>query len=361
MKLRKICAGFDQDQSGDTRYADLGTALHWAVEHEDLSKLTEPEYIDAAKQCIEFSKKISSGADEIFREIKLDISKMTFGTCDFAALFKKRRHMEAADYKAGLHEVDDPSENYQAVCYVVGLFERFPVDTVRFWFVMPRIDVVMSHVFYRSQMPGMRAAIKTVVDAAARYRKTGDVSLLHRTEESCQYCANKLKCPLYTEYALAIAHKYDPLEVPSEVHSSQVTDPAQMIKLYTAARVLEKFVDSVKEHARDLATANGGKLCDERGNVVYQYVEQRGNRRFKSLGAAIDVLRAYLSDAELLSLADIPLGAALELISEKAPKGKKSAVRGAVEKALNEADAITEGEPKRFLKKIKQPKQKETV
>jgi len=354
MKYRAICPGFDQDSTGDTTHADAGTLAHRAAEIEDASIVTDPEYRAAAERCIEVARKIRAGAIETHKEVRLSIlGGLTFGTSDEVSI-KPNGLCEMLDFKFGMGAVDEPKDNWQAYSYCIGVFERWPqVQSVRAWFILPRRDEIMQHTFHRSQLPELQLKVKTVIERAKLYRETKDPSLLNRTIEGCLYCAHKATCPKSTEYALATARRYAPLELVDEIHSSQITDPSKMVQLLEAKRVLAKMVDSIDTHAKKMAEEQGGLYAN--GKLVYELASRSGVRKLRKdkIADAVDIFRQHLEDGEILAESDISLTGVLDRIAQKAERGQKGKLRGAVEAALSEAEAITSGEPTTYLRRVK--------
>lgn len=347
LKTKAVCAGWMNDQDSDKTLANEGEMLHSAVETGSLTGL-DAEQAQCAQMCLDICAQLEVGAIEVLKEKRLSVlGGKTFGTTD-RLIRRSRRFGEVLDWKFGRNDVDPASENVQGWAYTIGAFELWPeVTQIRTWFVLPRLDKVTNHTFSRADLPQMRQTVATIVDQANRFEVTGDASMLKRTEYGCMYCGRKAKCPLFVNYAVEIAKKYAPLEVVDEVHSSQITDPAQMSRLYTAARILEKMVDSVKTHALQMALEHGGL-------PGYEVAEKRGSRSIRDLGLAIPVLEKHLDDRELLTIAKISLGDAMDLIAEKQPRGQKSKIVAQVTQELIDNEAVTTGEPSRYLRRIKE-------
>jgi hypothetical protein len=348
---RDLCAGWTGDKDGDTTFADEGTMLHSAAEKNELTALN-PEQKQCVEQCLSVVTQLEKGAREVHKETKLGILKnLTFGTADRVIVHKS--HVDLVDFKFGRNPVAPAAVNLQGWAYALGVFERWPrIPRVRVWFLLPRLDVVDRHTFSRADIPMMEHTIRAIIAKCERYAETGDTALLNPCEAACLYCGAKLTCPKFTQFALAVAQKYEPLAVPAEVHSSAITDPSQMAILYSQAKVLERMVDSVKEHATQLAKEHGGALCDKNGNPVFELGTRAGERSL-NLGLGLPILSEYLDDRELLSIAKLPLGKALDLIGAKQKRGQKGKVIGEVEQKLSDAQAISSGEGVTYLRKSK--------
>ena len=356
MKYRALCPGFTQDQDGDTSKADLGTLQHLAFEKNDLSILPDAATKAAVQMCLDFAKKLEVGADEVHKEVKLELlGGVSFGTADEVIIRRGERFADVLDEKYGLNLVDDPEFNWQGWCYASGVLDRWPsVDRVRVWFLMPYLDAVLSHTFHRSDFTKrINPLIRATIDRAKRFIATGDETMLNPTMEGCGICGRI--CGRKIGYMLSTAAKYSPLEVVEETHSSAITSGAQMVQLVDASKILRKMVDSVNEHAKRFAMEHGG-ITGADGELAYTLGERSGLRQLKpeKVADAVDVfIEAGLTERDLLACSDLSLTKALEIAADRAPKGKKSAVRADIESKLNAIDAITLGEPVRFLKKVK--------
>lgn len=350
LKYRALCPGWVNDETSDKSHADHGTRLHKAIELEDTAGLPA-EDVALVNQLLAVTHKLETGADKVYKEVRLNIfNGLTFGTAD--RLIKLKRLARVVDYKLGKIAVDDAEGNLQGWAYTLGAFDLLPdVDEVEVWFLQPRIDYVSFFRFKRSDYNRLALAVKTVIDECERFENTQDSSLLKPSYEACLYCGRT--CPIKAEFALAHVRKYEPeaLEVVDNVHSSQITDPSKMAKLLTAAKVLERMVESVKKHALALALEQGGTLDDENGNPAYEVKERAGDRSL-NLGLGLPILCEHLDDRELLSVSKVSLAGALKLISAKAPRGQKGKLIGAIEKQLSDAGAVSQGDGSRYLRKI---------
>lgn len=357
-KLEKyeICPGYERDESQDTTKADEGDLMHLAVEKGNLEILETNEQKAMVQQCLDWESRLLSKLKIVhdLREQRLEIPGVTYGFADRVIIHEKHGKLHAIlpDWKFGVVPVTDAKDNRQGMAYVSGAFHQFPeIETAMPVFVLPRQDTITHHCFHRKEHARIDLTIRTIIDRARLYRKTQDASMLRMTEENCLYCGAKATCPLIRPFCLSLANRYAPLEVPPEVHSSQVTSEANAAKLYAALRIMEKMVDSGKKHLVDLALQNDG-LRDEQGNKVYEIAERAGTRTIKDHGVAYLIFREYLDADELAQACKITLGEAIKLATDKADKGKKKALRAEIETKLLDADVISSGEPVRYLRKV---------
>ena len=357
LKDRAICPGWVNDKSSDTTAADEGEMLHKRTETGDVTGLTD-EQKDAVLTCIEYVAPLEKGAVAVLKEVRLSIlGGLSFGTSDrvIYRVKKGKKHLDIVDFKFGRHSVDPAEKNLQGYSYLLGAFDLYPeAETADVHFLLPRRDEVDVCSFSRGDYDRLALAVRTVIERAMHYNASLDHSMLRPTAQGCLYCGRKVTCPKVTEFALGVAKKYAPLEIMEEVHSSAITSPGQMARLFDAAKVMEKFVESVKKHALDMALSTGGGLHDENGKLLYEIAEREGARKVKDLGLALPVLSKYLDDRALLSVSELSLSKALSLIGSSAPRGGKSKLIGQVEEELHDADALTQGNSSRYLRRVKE-------
>jgi len=355
---REVCPGWTRDTFADTTKADEGTRLHKAIETGDIAGLTEDQVALVVK-CRTLLAELSSGAEKVDLEVMLQIlGGLTFGTADVKIRRRTKQgklRVVVTDWKTGQEGVTPAEDNRQGHAYLLGAAATDPdAEELEIVFALPRRDEVDRHVFTRKDLPKLELAVRTIIARCEEYKRTGDESMLNPTTTVCGRCGNLGKCPKAKTYALTTAKQYAPLELVEETHGSQITDVAQMAKFVTALKVLEKMVESGKHHATQFALDHGG-LRDHTGKLVYEIAEKASPRKISNLGAAVEVFRETgLSDAELLSCAELSLTRALKLASDRAAKGQKGKVLAAVETRLSDAGAITQGEPSRFLRKVKE-------
>ena len=194
--------------------------------------------------------------------------------------------------------------------------------------------------------------MKRIIDRVELWRDTHDVTLLNRHATICARCGYIGKCEKYAEFALATGKKYEPLEVVDEVHTSQITDPTKLAQIFVQLKSLEKFVDSAKKHITEFAKEHGGLMAPD-GTQLFEVREKAGTRKISNNFEAYQIFKEYLSVDEIAACSSIGLGDVLEMIRGKAPKGKKGALLAEVETKLYDKNAITAGEPVRYLQAVK--------
>lgn len=357
MLYRAICPGFEQRQSDDTTLADRGTLQHKAVETRDLSILPEEEMKAAALKCIQVLETLEEGADQILREEILEIcGGRTFGSAD--EIIIKGREALLVDFKFGRLPVPAVATNLQIWSYVLGVFDRWPkLKTVTAWILAPYQDVVDKHTFHRSDRPAMKEKILGILARAELYAQTRDPKMLRKSTDACQYCSHLGVCEATAPLAVEAVAKYEPLEALTDAHSSGITCQSRMARALAYAPILEKMAESIRFHAKQLAEQEGG-LRDENGDLLYELVTKNSPRSLdkSKVADAVEALReAGLSDGEILSVSDISIPRAVDLVVDKAvgKRGIKKSTRGAIETKLYDLEVYLTGGTTTSLRKVK--------
>jgi hypothetical protein len=372
LKNREICPGWKNDQSGDKTAADEGTKMHLAFEKKDLTGL-DPEQAEQVTKCLNYAASLEKGALVVLREARLIVlGGQTFGTADLVILRRLKNgklHIDVLDEKYGRKEVDDAETNRQGFAYVIGAFDLpgdwFKAESCTVHFLTPRRDEVSTHTFFRKDLPRLSLTVSNIIARAEHYSKSGetdatrDSSMLQLTEDNCTWCGRKATCPKMLAYGLAHAKKYAPLEIAEETHSSTITDGAKMAQLYTASKILEKMVDSVKKHVIAFSRENempGYSLRERKcpvkiNNVVLAWPELL--KVFEIDLAASPDAAAKL--AELIgSCGDFSYADVLKLASSKAAKGQKTEAAKQLWITLSNAECVYAGEPTTYLQRNKE-------
>lgn len=350
LKSRELCPGWRNDSSSDTSRADEGTMLHLAVETGELPATLTDEQKHCVDECLKFCAVLEKDALEVYKEVRLSIcGGLTFGTSDrvIIKMNGRKKIAHVPDFKFGYNAIDDAEENRQGMAYAVGVFEKFDVEEVYIWFVIPRRDEILYHIFTRADVARLELIVRTIIARCEEFDKTGDNTMLRPSEAACLYCGRKGKCEAVKNYALTISQNYATLEVVDNVHSSQITDPEKMARAFTLARIMEKWAESVKKHALEMHL-NGGELPG------YEIRERAATREINNPILALPVLREYLDQEEIVACAKLSLSKMEKIVSDKAEKGKKSKAVGEFNRKLLEAECVTNGEPTRFLQRSKE-------
>ena len=356
LKNLEICPSYEGDNSGPAHPVTLrGTAMHEALETGKLDGLdpeggeVEKNLVAMVTEYIEEEKTVYDIVEYIDEAHLKTHDRDVQGFIDRIMLGPIRkdgtRVAYIRDYKFGFNLVDSPSINPQAIAYSVGVFLKIAnVAEVNFSFMIPRLDAILEHTFFRSELPAMKLRLSVIAD---RVRQLAGKEW-NLNNDNCLYCGRKATCPATMGKALVIANGYnedDKLGLPTEFHSSLLTDPIQMAKALNVAAVMEKWVDSVRVHALALRLEVGIEIPG------YQLTERQGKRSVVSAQAVYDIAQTFgVTTGEFMAAADVSLPQLEKAVGAHTEKGKAKRVQE-FNDALTDAGAINRGQSYHLLQK----------
>jgi superfamily II DNA or RNA helicase len=360
LKYFNKCPGY-QPTTGDNPASIMGTRIHLALETEDDTALQNEHERYIANQCrlaishIQRIHKLDCATD--LCEIRLTIdagSEATFGTCD--RLFLQGDLAVAADYKTGRGAVDDAQSNWQAKTYTLGVFQRYPeVKTLHFYFIIPQRDEVSHGVFTREDIPTLTKDIETILANAAKAHACWDagkapVDMLNADNGVCRFCANVARCPKITGVAAEVAHRYAPeLNLPKNIHASEIDDPVVIAKMLDMIPVLKKWADGVQFKARTMAITEGIELPG------YEVKSRTGTRSITDPIAAwkcVEPLGVNLTEF-LTAVGSVSVSDYEKLISDKAKRGEKKKLVAETMATLYANNGVTQSADSQILSAVK--------
>ena len=361
LKYFAKCPGYGPNNS-ENEASIAGTRIHDALERDDDSKLQSEEEVWMAGQCrlailgILGRHKFTSFDD--VREVRLTIAAgefSTYGTCD--RLFLSGSHAVAADYKTGRGAIDDAEVNWQAFAYTAGVFQKYPeVDTVDFYFIVPKREEVSHAKFTRSDLPRLLRKINSVLQAATEahaYWRRGEFpppDMLKQDGPICRYCRFAETCPKNRTLALTIASKYAPdITLPDAVHGSENDSPDEIAAMLKIIPIVEAWASGIKKKARVMAIEQGLLLPG------YELTLRQGKRSITDPLAAFEAVKArgVTYDKFIGAIKTFPVGEYEDLISSVAPRGKKSALISEVMADLFASGGLKQSEDSYTLSEIK--------
>jgi len=343
----EICPGYESDgDSPPHPVTERGTAMHEALETGDDRNLSLEER-ELVAMCRRFLGKLQKTKPNavVRREVKVNTHLPDcWGTVDFRLVEGGRAVL--VDFKFGYHEVEDPRINAQAMAYALGTFLEFPeLETLDFHFLLPRQDAILSHTFLRADVPEMKLRLETI-----KGRRDAPGKAYNPRPNLCEYCASRARCPALFNKALPLALKYsgDALPVPVEAHSSAITDPNDMSKALLLAHVLEPWCESVKQHALKMRLEGGVEIPG------FELKERAGKRSITNILAAWEIVQAEgVALDEFLKACTASAPQLEDLFAEKAPPRKKGVWKQLLVDRLTDREAISTGQPVRYLKQIR--------
>ena len=252
------------------------------------------------------------------------------------------------DWKFGAWPVEHPSNNVQGMCYTLGLFKKFPdqFDSLTFWFKQPKLNVLASHVWHRSDIPAIYTRICTIVARAQEARCRKDFSMANPTIPNCLFCKRLGNCPAVAEKMLKVGKKFSPVEVPDSITPSLVTEGRDV----TVGLNLASLVKAWAEAFRSAVTNR--VLRGEADCPAGQKIVSTTRRLVADADKFKEVALSYMTEQEFLSTFTPEFGPVEKIISTKAPRGQKSASVEAFGDALEAAGAVKKSAPVVFLRAV---------
>ena len=283
---------------------------------------------------------------ELLVEIKDGEEKITWGYVDIVILSHAEHRADMVDYKFGWTEVDHPEHNLQLLCYVIGLFQKFPkLEAVRAWIVQPRLGVserprAVSATWVRDP-EFMASALDTIKRIINEAKELHDAPLdvwaprARPNMHSCFYCLRLTECPAARAQCQEAVKKTGAFaeigglqEILNRAPSNKelLENPVEALEVLQIARryiqrvwaiVTEKVIGKIKESGKVPARV---RIVEQRQWHVQQFrpLVRELKRRYKITEAdllkisrpppwseIVDLLvRRGLTDEQLLKLMD---------------------------------------------------------
>jgi hypothetical protein len=278
-----------------------------------------------------------------------DCKATTAGYVDNAFLVRAFFYGELHDWKFGMWPVEDADKNLQGISYALGLFKKYPwLRAVRFFFKQPPLDSLTDALFTRAMVPELYLRVQTVVARARKARgllAKGDWSMATPYVPVCNFCRHIAECPIHLTNALKIAKKFAPLEFPDSIDSHTILDAHQSALAMTLSSVVKIWADGFRQ--RNLDRVLQGKCDMPEG---YALAQGGGRRKIDNLEIFKQVALKYLTPEELAREADYHLTPIEETISNKTPRGKKTAMVDQFQKELLSSGSVKPGDNFTFLR-----------
>ena len=311
----------------------MGTRIHEALEVRDPSNLESELEIEMYDKCIGaedqligdfFGQEKYERYNELPLTISLNNDLETWGTGDVLCVSESGMRGLMIDYKSGRMKVDDAENNYQALAYKNGAYERFPkLETLRFIFLAPQIDWINWHDFEPDSVDIDRQLITNIVFNSMETRKMwAEVSISNNSErlspnDHCGFCRHSQYCPAINGVLLDFAENSG-IQVPDYVDTENLNDPEEVAKLYGIAKLLEPLIDKIKKAAVGIAQ-DGDVLPGWELRSMGSKRQAADNKKFweyaSSKGISLD---------DLLENVNIPVAKFRDILKDRAERGKKS-------------------------------------
>lgn len=272
----------------------------------------------------------------------------TGGYVDRVILNHDRTYAELFDWKFGLWPIEVAENNLQGIAYVLGLFRRYPtLQSAKFFFKQPLIHSIQEATFTREQIPGLYLRVQTVVARAREARrlmKLGDWSFARPMVPACNFCANIGRCPKVAEFACRVGSKFFPLEIPEDITPSKIHSPKNTTLGMRLCAVVAVWAKSYRTVITDRVIRG-----DAEPPADFE-ITTRSEREIKDQKKYEDIALQYLTKQEYDATLSVTFGSVEKKISEKAPRGQKTATVDEFKQKLLDQGAVEHGPSYSFLK-----------
>lgn len=314
-------------RDGTSAAAEKGTRIHEALEVRDPSALHDEEEVAIYEQIVEMEAAFMANfaaVEEEHNEIQVDVDlgeTETFGTCDRFLVLEGGADAVMADYKTGISLIDPPENNWQAMAYVVGAFQRFEnIQNITFVFYIPLHHDSPFHTFTRSELPALQKKLMDVITAAERIRPKWENGAPELEEcnptQYCRFCTYEDRCPALGGLVLDVVQQVEPTtDVALDINN--LDDPANLSKLYNIARTVENWAARIKQRTVQ-AAKEGVPLDGLRLKSMGKTRRVNDNQQLYNIADSFGV-----TSEELLAAATFSVSKTAKLVGAKAPRGEK--------------------------------------
>ncbi len=348
----------------------IGTLSHAVTETGEDNEELGDEDIEKVAECMDFFESRKRAAAELrlkeggdkraenieIKETYLPVDDITFpdgaisttaGYIDCGIILYDQSYAELFDWKFGMWPVEAAENNLQGIAYTLGLMKKYPkLRSVRFWFKQPNIDLLDSHVFTRESAEALYLRVQVVV-ARARLAKAqvakGDFSMANPMVPACNFCELIGKCPKVAEFACRIGSKFHPMEIPSSITPSEVLNEKDTKLGLTLSGVMAVWAAAFKSTITDRILRRD-MPCPEGFRI-----QSRTPRKIADAEKYKKVALRHLTPEEYEKTLKPSFGKVEEKISDKAPRGQKSAAVEAFATELVTEQAVEIGDSFSFL------------
>lgn len=156
----------------------------------------------------------------------------------------------------------------------------------------------------------------------------------------CTYCRRNHECPAMTAMVRSAVEKLTGPEMAAQLAGNLMDVPdADVVDLHRRAKAVASVIETLGSAVKMRVEAAGGVLKDGRGREL-RFVES-ARRRVDTL-AAWPVLQERLTPEEIAAFVEISASGMDDAIAAKTPRGGKKKAIEELDRALRDADAVTE-------------------
>lgn len=381
LKSLALCPGFKPDNTPKKEQhwvTQQGIRGHDALENADMGELQSSYEEQMVQACEDYCATLPPAAQEL-KEVKVNTIEGRWGYFDRlrfrkdsyipldrndddavsyydANVIAVATHADLIDYKfVKVKTPEDASLALQGKDYAVGIFREYPhLQYITVHFLAPRFNFVTYHTFSREDLPRIELEIFSVLTQARRTdKKRIPKKLLKPFYETCRFCARRATCPALVGIAREIHNRYleegaTPLpEVPTNVHASQVNDPAVLGAIKLLATTMEGWAAAASHHCTTKAIEEG-KIPEG-----YKIAYRKGRRKLTIPLTLLSIGPKFgLGVSDVIEASNVSVAKLEDAVMAKAPHGKKEKTKFAFLDALREADALARNEESAVLEKI---------
>lgn len=330
------CPGYESKQSKQLHpVTKEGIDCHEALDSGNWKGLS-PELIELVSMCQDYVDAL--GAGDVFKEECLNVTDEIWGYCDL--IVKKGSHAHVVDYKFGWMPVKDAEENLQGMAYVAGAFLHWPeLESATMVFLQPRLGVISTADFKRSDLDSILLRIQTIVDRVEQYDSSPAEDLLIPTPSNCVWCSRKLTCPAFTKTISTI------LGTPLVCRSGDPEDPEYLSDALSAIPVVERWVKDIKEAAIELRVEAGVEIPG------FDLVVRSGRPSLADPTSLYNALKDILSLEDLLECSTVSVSKLRDKVASLVDRGQKGLAKSTILADLESKGLLTHGNEVRTLKK----------
>jgi len=278
------------------------------------------------------------------------IHSTTAGYVDRALVSWDRKHAILLDWKFGAWAVEDAQNNLQAIAYSLGIMKAYPtIETVKFYFKLPQLDMITSAIFTRYQIPELFLRVQTVVARAREAKilmRKNDFSMATPNVPVCNFCANLGRCTKVSNFACKVGAKFYPLEIPSDISPTGIKSDMDTALGLRLAQVMAVWAKAFRAQVTDRVICRGAPVPPG------FKVQTRSDREIVDKKKFREVTLKYVTSEELMALATYTFGSVEDKIKDAAPRGGKKAAVEEYQKTLMDAGAVKLGDSYSFLKGV---------
>jgi Protein of unknown function (DUF2800) len=359
---------FSNRDSKDTEASLAGTLQHSATE--DTVDLDDPALSDGQAEAVQGCKDYRAAIiakyhlGTILHEDYLPIDDIQFflpgalkkpvrgttaGYLDFAIISADETEGELIDWKFGQWSVEPAENNLQGIAYLLGLVHRYPrLKKVTVHFVMPHRNEIDFHTFTSDQFPMLYLRVSTVVSRALEAMRKKDFSKCTACVSTCLFCSNVGVCPTLAAFALKVATKYKPAEVPKNVTPSLLSDAADSSNAMAVSQLMDTWAKAIRAQITARAIEDDAWLPEQYKLMSRANTEVKDWEAVEKAALAAGVKPATIKEAKTIRMTPIN-----KAIMDATPRGGKTDAVHLFTEDLLVKKILEKDEPIYFLQRLK--------